>query len=74
MAATATASRPYWAGRFVLDRYVDQLGIDAFFNGLAEWTRKTASSLRRLQNGFVRSYALFVLIGGVAMLGYLLLK
>ena len=70
----AIAGTYNFLSRFVLDRYVDQLGIDAFFNGLAEWTRKTASSLRRLQNGFVRSYALFVLIGGVAMLGYLLLK
>jgi NADH-quinone oxidoreductase subunit L len=55
-----------------LDRYADQRGIDAFFNGLAQWTRETAVSLRRIQNGFVRSYALAVLIGVIAILGYLM--
>jgi NADH-quinone oxidoreductase subunit L len=57
-----------------LDRYADQRGIDAFFNGLAQWTRDASASLRRVQNGFVRSYALAVLIGVVAILGYLLIK
>ena len=57
-----------------LDRYADQRGIDAFFNGLGQWTKEASASVRRLQNGFVRSYALAVLIGVVAMLGYLLFK
>jgi NADH-quinone oxidoreductase subunit L len=55
-----------------LDRYADQRGIDAFFNGLAQWTKDASASLRRVQNGFVRSYALAVLIGVIAILGYLL--
>ena len=69
----------YWA--LFLDRYVDvshfladRLDVDVFFDGLAEWTKDAALSLRRFQNGFVRSYALFVLIGVVAILGYLLFK
>jgi NADH-quinone oxidoreductase subunit L len=57
-----------------LNRYADQLGIDAFFDGLGKWTKEAASGLRRFQNGFVRSYALFVLVGVVAILGYLLFK
>ncbi len=57
-----------------LDRYADQRGIDAFFNGLGEWTKNASAALRRVQNGFVRSYALAVLIGVVAILGYLLFK
>jgi NADH-quinone oxidoreductase subunit L len=57
-----------------LNRYADQRGIDSFFNGLGEWTRNASSGLRRVQNGFVRSYALVVLVGVVAMLGYLLFK
>jgi NADH-quinone oxidoreductase subunit L len=57
-----------------LDRYADQRGIDAFFNGLAQWTRDAAVSLRRVQNGFVRSYALAVLIGVIAIFGYLLIR
>ena len=57
-----------------LDRYADQRGIDAFFNGLGEWTRRASSSLRRVENGFVRSYALAVLVGVVAIVGYILFR
>jgi NADH-quinone oxidoreductase subunit L len=57
-----------------LNRYADQRGIDAFFNDLGQWTKDASVSLRRIQNGFVRSYALFVLIGVVAMVGYILFK
>jgi NADH-quinone oxidoreductase subunit L len=57
-----------------LNRYADQRGIDAFFNELGAWTKDASESLRRVQNGFVRSYALVVLVGVVAMLGYLLFK
>ncbi len=64
----------HWISTIGLDRYADQRGIDAFFNGLAEWTRRAASALRRVQNGFVRNYALAILVGVVAMLGYLIFK
>jgi NADH-quinone oxidoreductase subunit L len=57
-----------------LNKYADQRGIDSFFNGLGQWTKDVSSSLRQVQNGFVRSYALFVLLGVVAMVGYLLMK
>ncbi len=63
-----------WLTAFGLNRYADQRGIDAFFDGLGKLTRDFGSGLRRLQNGFVRSYALFVLLGVVAILGYLILK
>ncbi len=57
-----------------LNRYADQRGIDSFFNGVGRATQGLSASLRRIQNGFVRSYAMVVLLGVVAMLGYLLLK
>ncbi len=60
--------------RTVLNRYADERGIDAFFNELGKWTKDASANLRRFQNGFVRSYALAVLVGVVAMLGYLLFK
>jgi NADH-quinone oxidoreductase subunit L len=63
-----------WLSRIGLNRNADQRGIDAFANQLGQWTKDAAASLRRVQNGFVRSYALFVLIGVVAILGYLLFK
>jgi NADH-quinone oxidoreductase subunit L len=63
-----------WLSRTVLDLRIDTQGIDAFFNGLGELTQRISAGLRRLQNGFVRSYALAVLAGVVVILGYLLLK
>jgi NADH-quinone oxidoreductase subunit L len=58
----------------VLDLHIDQHIIDAIGNGLGNMTRRVSASLRRVQNGFVRSYALAVLFGVVLILGYLLLK
>ncbi len=63
-----------WLSRTVLDLRVDQQFIDAIANGLGELTKRISSGLRRLQNGFVRSYALAVLAGVVVILGYLILK
>ncbi|HSV86703.1 MAG TPA: NADH-quinone oxidoreductase subunit L, partial [Levilinea sp.] len=45
--------------------------IDAFVNGIGDLVRLIAAGLSRLQNGFVRTYVLFVLAGIVAMLTYL---
>jgi NADH-quinone oxidoreductase subunit L len=58
----------------VLDLRIDQQFIDAIGNGLGNLTRRVSASLRRLQNGFVRSYALAVLFGVVVILGFLLLR
>jgi len=48
--------------------------IDGFANGLANGTKALANSLRRLQTGFVRNYALSVFVGVIAILSYLLFK
>ncbi len=63
-----------WISNVGLDRYADQRGIDAFANGLATFTQWSSTILRRIQNGFVRSYALSVLLGVVLIVGYLILK
>ncbi len=63
-----------WLSNIALDKVIDTRGIDAFFNGLGEMTKQASASLRRLQNGFVRSYALAVLFGVVVILGYLLIR
>jgi NADH-quinone oxidoreductase subunit L len=63
-----------WLSRIVLDLRIDQQFIDAIANGLGELTRRVSGGLRRLQNGFVRSYALAVLFGVVIILGWILLK
>ncbi|MEN8173394.1 MAG: hypothetical protein ABFS03_11000, partial [Chloroflexota bacterium] len=48
--------------------------VDGFFNGLAYRTQDAANSLRRIQTGFVRNYALSVFIGVVVILGYLIIQ
>jgi NADH-quinone oxidoreductase subunit L len=63
-----------WLAKTVLNRDVDQRVIDATANGLARVTQTSSLILRRIQNGFVRSYALSVLLGVVLIVGYLILK
>jgi NADH-quinone oxidoreductase subunit L len=57
-----------------LNRYADQRGIDAVANNLGDITQWLSVNLRKIQNGFVRSYALSVLLGVVLIVGYLILK
>ncbi len=53
---------------------VDQGVIDGFVNGLGGLMTTTAAALRKLQNGFARSYALSVVVGIVFILVYLLFR
>jgi NADH-quinone oxidoreductase subunit L len=71
---TVIAGSYNWLSNIALDRYADQKGIDAFANGLGTWTQFLSAALRKVQNGFVRSYALSVLLGVVFIIGYLILK
>ncbi|MGC1379033.1 MAG: NADH-quinone oxidoreductase subunit L [Anaerolineales bacterium] len=59
--------------RFLADP-VDLGFVDRISYWLSDLIRNSSEALRRLQNGFVRSYALSVLVGVVVILGYLLLK
>jgi NADH-quinone oxidoreductase subunit L len=63
-----------WLSSIALDRYADQKGIDAFANWLGTATQWISENVRKVQNGFVRSYALAVMLGVVVILGYLILK
>jgi NADH-quinone oxidoreductase subunit L len=71
---TVIAGTYNWVSNIALNRYADQRGIDAFANGLAGVTQWLSATMRKIQNGFVRSYALSVLLGVVLMVGYLILK
>jgi NADH-quinone oxidoreductase subunit L len=51
--------------------FADGKGVDGAAGGLAALVGGTSSRLRRLQNGFARSYALTMLAGVVAILGAL---
>ncbi len=51
--------------------FADGKGVDGAAGGLAALVGGTSSRLRRIQNGFARSYALTMLAGVVAILGAL---
>ncbi len=59
--------------RFLADP-LDMGVVDRVSTLLADWVRETSETLREMQTGFVRHYALSVLVGVVAILGYLLLR
>jgi NADH-quinone oxidoreductase subunit L len=48
--------------------------IDAIANGLGEVTKRAGASLRRVQTGYARNYALSIFLGVVIILGYLILR
>jgi NADH-quinone oxidoreductase subunit L len=51
--------------------FVDGKGVDGAVGGLAALVGGLSARMRRLQNGFVRTYALTMLAGVVAVLGAL---
>ncbi len=61
------ASRWLW-------RFVDEKIVDGIVNGVASVAILFGSGLRRLQTGLVKDYALSILIGVVAVIGYLVLR
>jgi NADH-quinone oxidoreductase subunit L len=56
----------------VLWEGIDTRVIDGAVNRTGTITGALAQMLRPLQTGFVRQYALLILAGAVALLGYLL--
>jgi NADH-quinone oxidoreductase subunit L len=52
----------------------DSQVIDGAVNGLARLARGAGGGLRRIQTGFVRQYALGIVIGAVALLAYMLTR
>jgi NADH-quinone oxidoreductase subunit L len=49
--------------------YLDNRGIDGLVNGIAAGIGGSSGRLRRLQTGFVRSYALSMLTGALLVVG-----
>ena len=62
-----------WLSNIALNDNVDKKWIDGFANWLGTATQWLSATTRKVQNGFVRSYALSILLGVVLILGYLLL-
>jgi NADH-quinone oxidoreductase subunit L len=59
-----------WLARALV--YVDNRGVDGLVNGTAALLGGSSGRLRRLQTGFVRSYALSMLAGSVLVVAALL--
>jgi NADH-quinone oxidoreductase subunit L len=55
-----------------LSVFFDSRGVDGIVNTIAATIGGTSARVRRLQNGFVRSYALSMLIGAVLLVAGLL--
>jgi NADH-quinone oxidoreductase subunit L len=56
-----------------LSVYFDNRGVDGLVNTLAATVGGTSGRVRRVQSGFVRSYALSMFVGAVLLVGALLL-
>ena len=52
----------------------DEVGIDGAVNGVGTLTRGIGQRTRRIQSGFVRSYALSITVGAVLLLAFLLTR
>ena len=53
--------------------YFDSRGVDGLVNTVAATFGGSSGRVRRIQTGFVRSYALSMFVGAVLLLGALLL-
>lgn len=70
----AVIVRPYQALSQFSAGAVDQGVIDGIVNGLGLTVRRGARTWRRFQNGYIRSYALTIAFGVVAIITYLVLR
>ena len=64
---------PFYAVSGWLSETIDHRVIDGFIDWIGKANLFLAKLLSKLQNGFVRTYALAVLFGAVIIIGYLLL-
>jgi len=56
-----------------LSVYFDNRGVDGLVNTLAAAVGGTSGRMRRIQTGYVRSYALSMFVGAVLLVGAFLL-
>jgi NADH-quinone oxidoreductase subunit L len=70
----AVLGRPSTALARKSAEFIDPVVLDGIVVGTAVATPRAARELRRLQNGFVRSYALLIALGVALLIGYLLAR
>jgi len=65
-------------GLFALGRiakgFIDETLIDGTVNGIARLIGGIGSLIRLIQTGYVQGYAFAMIIGAIAVLGYLIMK
>ncbi|OGW18158.1 MAG: hypothetical protein A3K09_02435 [Nitrospinae bacterium RIFCSPLOWO2_12_FULL_47_7] len=64
----ATIVNPAIEGSFFLWRICDAKGVDGAVNGVAQVVGWLSNQARAYQSGFVRNYALFMVIGFISFL------
>ena len=64
----------FTASKEFLWKFVDILMIDGTVNGVGRAVRGSGSGLRHMQTGYVRTYAAWILLGGVAVIVWFLVK
>ena len=69
-----TVDGPIRRGAAWVSDVFDSRGIDGAVGGIAELSRRAGVGLRRLQTGYVRSYAAAVLLGGVLVVLFITLR
>ena len=62
------------ARTFNLIAWIDANIVDGIVNGVGKLIRNVATSLRRVQSGFVRAYALLISFGAVVILAWFFLR
>jgi NADH-quinone oxidoreductase subunit L len=62
-----------WAGR-ALWRGVDEFVIDGTINGIAYCIGMISGTLRKIQTGVVQNYAFSMVIGGVVLVAYYVIR
>jgi NADH-quinone oxidoreductase subunit L len=62
----------FQTAREFLWKFVDTIVIDGTVNGIGLLIRSSANGLRRMQTGYVRSYAAWILAGGVLVVAWFL--
>jgi NADH-quinone oxidoreductase subunit L len=65
-------AEPFNATAAFLANPIDLGVIDGIVNGVGDLTRRLSQGLRKVQTGYVRNYALSVLLGVIAILAWLL--
>lgn len=64
--------QPFFAVAGFSARIIDDLIIDGAVNGIGEVMRRVYAGLHRLQTGYVRAYALSMVLGALAVFAYLM--